>query len=210
MHAALGDPTRLAIVDHLMLSDRTPSELGVLLDVPSNLMAHHLETLERVGLVGRTRSNGDARRRYVHVLPGAFTWHLTPAVLAPQPALFICTHNSARSQLAAALWTATTGHLAQSAGTHPAENVHRLALAAARKVGLSLGNSRPQSLDSVAQLPALVVTVCDQVHEELDAQPTWLHWSVPDPSKVGTRTAFDSTIDSLRWRITSLLGSVAA
>ncbi len=209
MHAALGDPTRLAIVDHLVLSDRTPSELGSLLDTPSNLIAHHLEALERVGLVGRSRSSGDARRRYVHVLPSAFTWQLTSAGLAPQPALFICTHNSARSQLAAALWTAMTGHHAQSAGTHPAESVHRLAVAAARRVGLSLGNSRPRSLDSITPLPDLVVTVCDQVHEELVARPAWLHWSVTDPSKAGTRAAFDSTVETLRWRITSLLGAVA-
>ncbi|MEO1059706.1 MAG: ArsR family transcriptional regulator, partial [Actinomycetota bacterium] len=46
IHGALGDPGRLAIVDALRVSDRSPQELGALLDMPSNLLAHHLTTLE--------------------------------------------------------------------------------------------------------------------------------------------------------------------
>ena len=67
-HAALGDPSRLAIVDHLVLSDRSPQELQRLIDIPSNLLAHHLEVLEAVGLIERSRSSGDGRRRYAHLL----------------------------------------------------------------------------------------------------------------------------------------------
>ena len=51
--------------------------------------------------------------------------------------LFLCSHNSARSQLAAALWTARTGQPAESAGTHPAARVHRGAVAAARRPALT-------------------------------------------------------------------------
>ena len=67
VHRVLGDERRLAIVDELRRSDRTPSELGDLTDTPSNLLAHHLEELERAGVVRRVRSEGDGRRRYVQL-----------------------------------------------------------------------------------------------------------------------------------------------
>ena len=43
--------------------------------------------------------------------------------------------------------------------------------------------------------------MCDRAHEELDPQPTWLHWSIPDPVPVGTAKAFDATVAELRQRI---------
>ena len=205
-HAALGDPARLTIVDELTRSDRSPVELRQLLGVESNLLAHHLDALESVGLIRRSRSSGDGRRRYVHLIPGAL------ADLSPGPpvtsrrALFVCTHNSARSQLAAVLWTEITGGPASSAGTHPSELVHPGAIAAARRTGLDLCDERPRGLDSVGRLPELVVTVCDQAHEELDPPRDWLHWSVPDPVPVGTKAAFDATVDELRHRITAITG----
>ena len=70
-HAALGDPVRLAIVDELSVSDRAPVELRRRLGIESNLLAHHLDVLERVGLIERSRSSGDGRRRYVHLVPDA-------------------------------------------------------------------------------------------------------------------------------------------
>ena len=121
---------------------------------------------------------------------------------SPERALFVCTHNSARSQLAAALWTQLTDQPAESAGTHPAERVHRGAVAAARRAGLDLSDARPKLLDDVEDRPALVVTVCDRAHEELDPDPTWLHWSVPDPVAAPSRAAFDATVAELRDRIT--------
>src|SRR3954452_9874184 len=104
-HAALGDPVRLAIVDELVRSDRAPMELRDRFALESNLLAHHLDVLEAAGLIGRSRSSGDGRRRYVHLLPAAL--ELLGPVTVPRPArvLFVCTANSARSQLAAALWT---------------------------------------------------------------------------------------------------------
>ena len=186
-HAALGDPTRLTIVDELVSSDRAPVELQRLTGIPSNLLAHHLDVLEDVGLITRSRSTGDGRRRYVHLHP-AVLQDLTPGRRRPaQPALFVCTHNSARSQLAAALWTQLTDQPADSAGTHPAPQVHAGAVAAGRRAGLDLTQARPKLLDDTPARPGLVVTVCDRAHEELDPGPTWLHWSVPDPVASPTR-----------------------
>ena len=174
-HAALGDPTRLAIVDELASSDRAPLELQRLTQVPSNLLAHHLDVLEQVGLITRSRSSGDGRRRYAHLHRDALDGLLPGRRRSPQRALFVCSHNSARSQLAAALWTQLTDQSAESAGTHPAQRVHRGAVAAARRAGLDLSEARPKLLEDVADRPALVVTVCDRAHEELDPDPTWLH-----------------------------------
>ena len=57
LHAALGDPARLAIIDMLTLGEASPSELQALLEMPSNLLAHHVRTLERVG-PGRAKPVG--------------------------------------------------------------------------------------------------------------------------------------------------------
>lgn len=211
MHAALGDPHRLAVVDELVASDRTPGELGARLGLASNLLAHHLDVLAEAGLVERSRSSGDGRRRYVHlrtdVLDGLA---LGPAVV-PGPALFVCTAGSARSQLAAALWRERTGCDATAAGTDPAERVHPQAVAAACRHGLGLAGERPRALAEVGRRPRLVVTVCDRAHEELDpAGRRWLHWSVPDPVAAGTVAAFDATVDELAARIGRLVDGTAA
>jgi protein-tyrosine-phosphatase len=123
-----------------------------------------------------------------------------------QPALFVCTGNSARSQLAAALWTAFTDATADSAGTHPADRVHPGAVAAGRRAGLDLSDATPRSLDDLDARSALTITVCDRAHEELDPGADWLHWSIPDPVPTGTRVAFDATVTELRRRITDLVG----
>ena len=212
VHAALGDPVRLALVDELALSDRAPVELCRLLGIGSNLLAHHLDVLEGVGLIERTRSSGDARRRYVRLLPGALA-DLTPGrTVVAGPALFVCTANSARSQLAAALWTDMTGAPADSAGTEPAARVHPGAVAAARRAGLDLSDATPRALSADEALPPLVVTVCDQAHEAAADDPTWLHWSVPDPVPAATGATFDRTVGDLRRRIRAALdaGPVAS
>jgi protein-tyrosine-phosphatase len=207
-HAALGDPVRLAIVDALTVSDRAPVELRRYLDMESNLLAHHLDVLERVGLIERSRSSGDGRRRYVHLRPDALDDLAPRQPVAIGPALFVCSANSARSQLAAALWRARTGHAAASAGTHPAPQVHAGAVAAGKRAGLDLGDAEPRRLDvRAARREALVVTVCDRAHEELEVDEGWLHWSVPDPVPVGTKAAFDATVAELRRRIDGLVAA---
>lgn len=199
-HAALSDPARLAIVDELVLSDRSPVELGSELAMESNLLAHHLDVLDRAGLVVRRRSSGDGRRRYVQLERTALVG-LTPGrCLRVAPALFVCSANSARSQLAAALWADLVGVPAASAGTHPAPAVHPGALAAARRAGLDLEGATPSVLSSVPD-GVTVVTVCDRAHEELDPGDDWLHWSVPDPVADGSAAAFDAVVAELRARI---------
>lgn len=202
-HAALGDPVRLAIVDELSLTDRAPVELRRQLGIESNLLAHHLDVLERVGLIRRRSSSGDGRRRYVQLEQAGLAELWTGPRLEPQPALFVCTHNSARSQLAAALWTTVTKEPARSAGTHPASRVHPGAIAAAERAGLDLGDALPRAFDEGLLAGVLVVTVCDRAHEELDGSPAWLHWSIADPAEQPTRRTFDATVAVLRDRITA-------
>jgi len=199
-YAALGEPLRLRIVDELGVSDRSPAELAEVLHIRSNLLAHHLDVLEGVGLIGRHASAGDGRRRYVHLLPAARALASNAAAPAPRDVLFLCSANSARSQLAAAMWTARTGRRASSAGTHPAPRVHRGAVAAARRAGLSLADATPTM---VGAIPAgtQVVTVCDRAHEELPASTAWWHWSLPDPVADGSAAAFDRTVAALDARI---------
>lgn len=204
LHAALGEPVRLAIVEELTSSDRTSSELGRQFDLATNLLAHHLAVLERVGLIERTASSGDKRRRYVRLRAARLG---ALGVGGPAPAgrvLFICSHNSARSQLAAAMWRARTGSRAESAGTHPAGNVHPGAVSAARRIGLDLTEVSPRRLTSTDLSAELIVTVCDRAHEQLDGSEAWLHWSIPDPAAAGTRAAFDATVTALDERITTL------
>ncbi|MGH9134657.1 MAG: helix-turn-helix domain-containing protein [Ilumatobacteraceae bacterium] len=205
-HAALGDPVRLRIVDELVNSDRSPVELRRLLGIESNLLAHHLDVLEHVGLINRSRSSGDGRRRYAHLQRCALAGLDPGAVVSPGRALFVCTRNSARSQLAAALWRSLAGASAESAGTHPAGRVDSRALAAARRAGIPMSRVAPRSIDGLDELPSLVVTVCDQAHEELDPPADWLHWSIPDPVSVGTGIAFDAAVNDLRDRIRVLVG----
>jgi protein-tyrosine-phosphatase len=203
-HAALGDPARLSIVDELFVSDRSPVELRRRLGMESNLLAHHLDVLERVGMIERSRSSGDGRRRYVHLRPDALEGLRPGRAVPAAPALFVCSANSARSQLAAALWEQATGAPAISAGTHPADRVHPGAAAAAERAGLDLHQAVPRRLEDIPGPPALVVTVCDRAHEELDPDDAWLHWSIPDPVPAGTKAAFDATVVELRARINAV------
>ena len=202
LHRALGDPLRLAIVDALALSDLTPSEVEARFDVPSNLLAHHLGILEDAALVHRTRSQGDGRRRYLSLDAGAL------ALLGPRDAplraeriVFVCTRNSARSPLASALWGQLRPDIpTTSAGTHPADAVHPLATEAGRRAGLAIAH-QPQSIEGITRAGDLVITVCDQAHEE---SPGALHWSIPDPVREARPEAFARTVDQLRDRIEQL------
>jgi ArsR family transcriptional regulator, arsenate/arsenite/antimonite-responsive transcriptional repressor / arsenate reductase (thioredoxin) len=203
MHAALGEPARLAIVDDLAASDRSPKELGERHGLPTNLLAHHLDVLEAAGLIIRFGSSGDRRRKYVRLLHDPMSRLVEAPLRPPDKVLFLCSHNSARSQLAAALWTARTGQSAESAGTHPAARVHRGALAAARRAGLDLGAAVPRRFEEI-EPDAQVVTVCDRAHEELAPAPSWWHWSIPDPVEVGTTEAFDAVVADLDARIRTI------
>ena len=202
IHAALGDPVRLAIVDELRRSDRSPGELAALLDVAPSLLAFHLETLERVGLIERTMSSGDRRRKYVRLVVDDVAQLLALSRDVPDDVVFVCTHNSARSQLAAALWRSTRGP-ATSAGTEPAETVHPGAVDAARRVGLDLAHVVPRPL-APTDFDRHVITVCDRAYEQLPAAVHRWHWSIPDPVEIGTDAAFDRALALIRRRITTI------
>jgi protein-tyrosine-phosphatase len=206
VHAALGEPARLAVVDALMLGDASPGELSEDLGLPSNLLAHHLRVLQDAGVVQRARSEADRRRSYVRLVPGALTM-LEPAAWARRvPAsrvVFVCTRNSARSQLAAALWGRRSRVPVTSAGTDPGPGVHRRAIAAARRHGLVLDRRGTRHVAQVVRPDDLVVAVCDNAYEELGQRPA-LHWSVPDPVRVDTDEAFENAFTELRSRVDRL------
>ncbi|WP_309103436.1 helix-turn-helix domain-containing protein [Microbacterium sp.] len=207
-HAALSDPSRLRVVDLLTLGDLSPTEIRVALGLPSNLVTHHLNVLESVGMVSRSRSEADRRRSYVRLTETALHG-LTPGrVERASRVVFVCTANSARSQLAAALWSTRSAIPASSGGTHPAARIDPGAVAVADRRALSLSAQPPRALDSVMTHSDLVVTVCDNAHEELGATGH-LHWSIPDPVRLGTDHAFDVTYDELERRIAELAPRLA-
>jgi ArsR family transcriptional regulator, arsenate/arsenite/antimonite-responsive transcriptional repressor / arsenate reductase (thioredoxin) len=203
VHAALADPTRLRIADRLAAGDASPSELQALLDVPSNLLAHHLGVLADAGIVDRHRSEADRRRSYLRLLPDALAGLEPGGALAVPRVVFVCTANSARSQLAAALWARASEVPATSAGTHPATSVAPGAARAARRRGLELVQP-PQQLVDVTAASDYLVAVCDRAYEELGSRAVHVHWSVPDPVRVGTAAAYDAAYDDLARRVSRL------
>lgn len=213
IHAALADTIRLRIVDALQLEDLAPGELSRRLALPTNLLAHHLGVLEAAGVVRRSRSEGDRRRSYVSLRADA----PSAALLGPAPdpddlrgherVVFVCTHNSARSQLAASAWQRVSAHPVASAGTHPGDRVHPGALRTARRHGLSLDDAGTAHVDDVLAPEDLVVAVCDQVVEELPFRPH-LHWSVPDPVRSGAPAAFEAAFDDIVRRVDRLAATL--
>ncbi|TCC30698.1 ArsR family transcriptional regulator [Kribbella speibonae] len=205
VHAALGDPARLAIVDALLVGDAAPGELGALLEMPTNLVAHHLKVLQEAGLVVRGRSEGDHRRTYVRLVPETLaTVSSSPLDDVPR-VVFVCTQNSARSQLAAAIWSRRSHVPAVSGGTRPADRVHPRAVKVARRHGLDPSAWRTAQVAEIAQPNDLVIAVCDIAYEHLpaDARPR-VHWSVPDPAPADTDAAFEAAYDEIAGRIDRL------
>ena len=159
-----------------------------------NLASHHLGALEAAGVVERRVSEGDRRRRYIvlchEVLAGLVP--VTTPTAPGAPVLFVCTHNSARSQFAAGLWRLRTGRSASSAGSQPSPRVHPQAVRAAARRGVDLGGAVPRGYDEVTARPALVVSVCDRAREAgVPFDAPLVHWSVPTPSKSARRPHFD-------------------
>jgi ArsR family transcriptional regulator, arsenate/arsenite/antimonite-responsive transcriptional repressor / arsenate reductase (thioredoxin) len=209
MHAALADPARLQITDMLLTGDASPSELAAMLAMPSNLLAHHLNVLEQAGLITRRRSEGDRRRIYLQLVPGALDVLAPPTARAALRVLFVCTANSARSHLAAALWRRASAVPAVSAGTHPAAAIDPGAIAAATRHHLPLPRLRPRHISDVRHNGDLVITVCDLAHEEL-AEAAAVHWSIPDPVPAGDSGSFDAALAQLADRVGHLAPRLAA
>ena len=111
---------------------------------------------------------------------------------APCRVLFLCTHNSSRSQMAESLLRTRGGSRYQvfSAGTHP-RAVHPLALKAMAELGIDISERaghRAKGIEAFEDQPSmdLVVTVCDEAAEECPYFPRARrqeHWTFPDPSR---------------------------
>src|SRR5260370_5997036 len=90
IHAALADAARLLITDTLLAGDAAPSELALMLAMPSNLLAHHLHVLEQAGVITRRRSEGDRRRNYLQLIPGALDGLTASPARAARRVRFVC------------------------------------------------------------------------------------------------------------------------
>ena len=139
-------------------------------------------------------------------------------VTKPRPVrlLFLCTGNSARSQMAEALLNAKSGGRfhAESAGSHPAEQVNPYAIDTLRDHGVPWAGHPPRSVDSLEREPwDCVITVCDRAKEScpiFPGQPVLAHWGMPDPAEVRgddavKRRAFRDAFVLLSRRIDLLL-----
>ncbi len=206
--AALGEPVRLALVDRLATGDASPGELAADISLGSNLLAHHLRVLEDAGITRRVRSEGDRRRSYVQlrldqpsVWAAVISGHISNNLPTSSRLLFVCTANSARSQLAAAIWNQLSNTPAISAGTHPGPRIHPRALAIAERHGLEIDRNHPEPLEDVLHDDDVIVAVCDNVHEELSHTLPRLHWSIPDPVPANTNAAFERAYTDLNRRV---------
>ena len=104
--------------------------------------------------------------------------------------LFLCTGNSARSQMAEALMNkkAHGRFVAESAGSHPAARVNPFAVQALRDIGIEWAGHSPRGVDGlVDQHWDFVITVCDKAKEAcpiLPGHPVHAHWGMEDPADV--------------------------
>lgn len=134
----------------------------------------------------------------------------------PLRVLFVCTGNSARSQMAEAVLNRKGRGLfeAQSAGSRPAEAVNPLAIAALREAGIDWEGHLPRGIDSVEREQwDFIITVCDNAREScpvFPGQPVLAHWGMEDPAAVEgdeptRRRAFAAALSLISRRIDLLL-----
>lgn len=102
--------------------------------------------------------------------------------------LFLCTENSARSQIAEAILNKhySDKFIAYSAGTHPAEQINPFAVKAMSKIGIDLTDKQPKSADIFADNDFdFIITLCDKSKEHcpsFGSKPIYAHWVLPDPA----------------------------
>jgi protein-tyrosine-phosphatase/DNA-binding transcriptional ArsR family regulator len=228
---AAGHPLRWRLLGELARSDLHVAELTRLTGRPQSLVSYHLRRLRTDGLVTARRSSADGREAYYSLdlvrcgdLLAAAGAALHPGLRLAQPALrraparrrarvlFLCTGNSARSQMAEAL-AERLGVEALSAGSHP-KPLHPNAVRVMRERGIDLRGRRSKHLDELAgRRFAYVVTLCDRVREvcpEFPGARAQAHWSIADPAAEGdsdaaTYPAFERTAAELETRIPYLL-----
>jgi ArsR family transcriptional regulator, arsenate/arsenite/antimonite-responsive transcriptional repressor / arsenate reductase (thioredoxin) len=232
-----GHPVRWRVLSALACSDLRVGELCSRLGLPQNLVSYHLGRLRAERVVFRRRSAADGRDAYYVVdlkrcgelLAGSGA-ALHPGLrLAPPPPdlaqrrlrrrrtriLFLCTGNSARSQIAEALVQHLAGSAieAHSAGSHP-KPLHPNAVRVMRERGIAIEGRPSKHLSEFAeQRFGYVISLCDRVREvcpEFPGDPDLIHWSIPDPGQEGnsheeTYRAFERTAQELATRIPFLL-----
>jgi protein-tyrosine-phosphatase/DNA-binding transcriptional ArsR family regulator len=233
------DPHRWQLLSALAQSDRRVGELTELTGKPQNLVSYHLAELRNAGLVLARRSSADRRDVYYRVdlrrcqeLFAAASGSLHPGLrLMPAPTpltraahgrglrvLFLCTGNSARSQMAEALLAARSMHAidARSAGSTP-KPLHPNAVRVMTERGIDIGRNPTKHLRRFARMRFdRVITLCDKVREvcpEFPGTPTTAHWSIPDPAATGdsdesTYPAFQQVADELETRIGVLIAEL--
>lgn len=186
------------------------SEIAAALGMKSNLVAFHTKVLHERGIVRRVRSESDGRRTYLKLIPEAFSaLGAVPTPVAGR-VVFVCTANSARSQLAEAIWADHSDIPAASAGMHPADRVNPGAIEAAVRHRIALDpDAVPRSLDQVARSDDFLISVCDHAHEQMRGRDD-VHWSISDPAKIGSVEAFDTTVSELRSRIATVAAQLVA
>jgi protein-tyrosine-phosphatase len=209
MHRALGDEIRLQIVDELALSDSTPRELARLTNLETNLLAHHLGVLEEAALIRRRVSSGDRRRRYISLEAELLSGLLPELQVTASSVVFVCAHNSARSQVAEAMFRSRCGVEVQSAGPDPSSSLHPKAIRVGAELGVDLIGHRPKAYTEIAGSPDLVVSVCDLALERrIPFQAPRLHWSIPDPADTGRVDDFRSSFNEIDRRVGLLVDAI--
>lgn len=228
----MGDQRRWRLLQELAKSDLRVGELVERLGKPQNLVSYHLAELRKSGLVSSRRSSADGRDSYYRFEVGRCAELLYAAGVALAPALrlqtdrhrplvsmrrqpsvlFLCTGNSARSQMAEALLE----HLsrgtvrARSAGSHP-KPLHANAIRVMAERGIDISGHKTKHLDRFARSRFdRVITLCDKVREicpEFPRSPVTTHWSMADPAVVEEKSypAFVHIADELETRIKLLL-----
>jgi len=231
-------PVRWRLLRELVHSDRAVRELTELLDARQNLVSYHLMQLGSAGVVRSRHSSADRRDRYYAIdlkrcgellqVSGASLHPALQLVPAPPAAarvsdrsrrrrrvLFLCTGNSARSQMAEALLVRMSDGAvdAASAGSNP-KPLHPNAVRVMQKRGIDISGNRTKHLAEFAsQRFNVVITLCDRVREvcpEFPSHPDLVHWSVPDPALAGphdrvTHQAFEQVAAELETRLGFLL-----
>ena len=234
----LGDPLRWQLVAELGRSDRRVGELVELVGKPQNLVSYHLAELRNAGIVSARRSSADGRDVYYRadllrcrdLLRDAGQSLHAGLALAPVPpaedtprrarprVLFLCTGNSARSQMAEAIVEHRSGGTveAHSAGSHP-KPLHPMAVRVMAERGIDIADRPTKPLTQFARNRFdRVITMCDRVREvcpEFPGSPRTAHWSIPDPAAMGdddlaTYAAFGHAATDIDERVTLLLADL--
>jgi protein-tyrosine-phosphatase/DNA-binding transcriptional ArsR family regulator len=207
-------PLRWQLLTTLADSDFRVRELETLLDEPQNLLSYHLRQLRDGGLVTATRSSHDARDSYYRLDLDRCAAELAEVASALHPAmgkeaearltrsgrkhsrpgavLFVCTGNSIRSPIAAALLRhhgADSVRVA-SAGTRPRPHLHpNTVRVLGEQFGIDVAGQQPRNLDTMTSRRfARVVTLCDRAREacpDFANHPRRAHWSIHDPATAG-------------------------